>query len=220
MKERLKTALKKLRITQADLAERTGLSVNIVRHLSSGAKTLTPEIAEIIEKHTGINAAWVLLGIGEMFDKPSGVIDSVLGDNEGSRYAVTYYPNIKASAGSGYFNNDDSEVEIISLPKAVVNKTIKTGKIDAIKVHGDSMTPTIRENDIIFVSKQDVTVEDNRIYVIRYGDEIKVKRLFKRRGEKILLRSDNTIYPDEEISVHDEEVVVLGKVIYNMADLS
>ena len=42
-----------------------------------------------------------------------------------------------------------------------------------------------------------VEVYDNKIYVIRYGDEIRVKRIFKRRGEKILLRSDNQAFPED-----------------------
>ena len=141
-------------------------------------------------------------------------------DDTGSRYAVSYYPDVRASAGNGYFNDDSSEIEIISLPKAVIDKKLSIGKIDAIKVHGDSMNPTIKENDIIFVATNMREVYDNKIYVIRYDEEIRVKRLFKRRGEKVLLRSDNTIYPDEEVSIHDKDIAVLGQVIYNMADLS
>ena len=220
MHKRLKAGLKVLGIKLEDLSKRINLPHSQVRHLSAGGKKITPEIASNIEKTTGISAAWILLGIGEMFDKPSGSLSKAFEDDKGSRYAVSYYPNIKAAAGNGYFNDDESEIEIISLPKAVVTMNVKSGKIDAIRVHGDSMNPTIRENDIIFVSTQDIEVQDNRIYVLRYDDEIRVKRIFKRRGEKILLRSDNTIYPDEEVSTQDKDIQILGKVIYNMADLA
>jgi phage repressor protein C with HTH and peptisase S24 domain len=183
-------------------------------------KIITPKIASDIERTTGISASWLLLGTGDMFDKPSGVLSKAFGDDSGSRYSISYYPNIKASAGDGYCNSEISDVEIISLPKAIIDKKINAGKIDAIRVHGDSMHPTIRENDIIFIATNMIEVYDNKIYVIRYGDEIRVKRIFKRRGEKILLRSDNQAFPDEEVSVHDEDIAVLGQVIYNMADLS
>jgi len=220
LERRLKKALKKLGITYEKLAEKLDTNLSIVKALASARKKITPEIASNIEKTTGISAAWILLGIGEMFDKPSGTLSKAFGDDTGSRYAVSYYPNIKAAAGNGYFNDDESEIEIISLPKAVVTMSVKSGKIDAIKVYGDSMSPIIKENDIIFVSTQDVEIQDNRIYVLRYDDEIRVKRIFKRRGDKILLRSDNTIYPDEEVSVNDEDIQILGKVIYNMANLA
>lgn len=220
MEKRLKEALKALGITYEKLAEKLDTNLSIIKAMATARKKITPEIASDIEKATGISASWLLLGIGEMFDKPSGPIAKAFGDDNGSRYAVSYYPNIKAAAGNGYFNDDESEIEVISLPKALVTMNVKSGKIDAIKVHGDSMTPTIKENDIIFVSTKDTEVEDNRIYVLKYGEEIRVKRIFKRRGEKILLRSDNTIYPDEEVSVHDEDIKILGKVIYNMADLA
>lgn len=220
METRLKKAMKVLGIKQSLLSEKTGINPNAIRHMSAGAKQITPDIASIIEKTTGISASWLLLGTGDMFDKPAGTLAKAFGDDSGSRYTISYYPDIKASAGIGYCNSEISDVEIISLPKAIVNKRVNTGKIDAIRVHGDSMTPTIKDNDIIFIATNMVEVYDNKIYVIRYGDEIRVKRIFKRRGEKILLRSDNQAFPDEEISVHDEEVAILGQVIYNMADLS
>lgn len=220
MHKRLKIGLKTLGIKLEDLANRINLPHSQVRHLSAGGKKITPEIASDIERTTGISASWLLLGTGDMFDKPAGTLSKAFGDDSGSRYSISYYPDIKASAGNGYCNSEISDVEIISLPKAIIDKKINAGKIDAIRVHGDSMTPTIRENDIIFVATNMQEIYDNKIYVIRYGDEIRVKRIFKRRGEKILLRSDNQAFPDEEVSVHDEDVAVLGQVIYNMADLS
>ena len=220
MEERLKIALKNLKLNYEELSKRIDLSLSNVKSMAVGRKIITPKIAADIERTTGISASWLLLGTGDMFDKPAGTLAKAFGDDSGSRYTISYYPDIKASAGLGYCNSEISDVEIISLPKAIVNKRVNTGKIDAIRVHGDSMTPTIKDNDIIFIATNMTEVYDNKIYVIRYGDEIRVKRIFKRRGEKILLRSDNQAFPDEEISVHDEEVAILGQVIYNMADLS
>lgn len=220
MEKRFKAALKKLGLTYEDLANKIETNLSSIKAMAVGRKIITPKIASDIERTTGISASWLLLGTGDMFDKPAGTLAKAFGDDSGSRYTISYYPDIKASAGIGYCNSEISDVEIISLPKAIINKRVNTGKIDAIRVHGDSMTPTIRENDIIFIATNMTEVYDNKIYVIRYGDEIRVKRIFKRRGEKILLRSDNQAFPDEEISVHDEEVAILGQVIYNMADLS
>lgn len=220
MEKRFKAALKKLGLTYEDLANKIETNLSSIKAMAVGRKIITPKIASDIERTTGISASWLLLGTGNMFDKPAGTLSKAFGDNSGSRYTISYYPDIKASAGNGYCNSEISDVEIISLPKAIINHKVNTGKIDAIRVHGDSMTPTIRENDIIFIATNMTEVYDNKIYVIRYGDEIRVKRIFKRRGEKILLRSDNQAFPDEEISIHDDEVAILGQVIYNMADLS
>lgn len=220
MEKRFKAALKKLGLTYEDLANKIETNLSSIKAMAVGRKIITPKIASDIERTTGISASWLLLGTGDMFDKPAGTLAKAFGDDSGSRYTISYYPDIKASAGIGYCNSEISDVEIISLPKAIINKRVNTGKIDAIRVHGDSMTPTIKDNDIIFIATNMVEVYDNKIYVIRYGDEIRVKRIFKRRGEKILLRSDNQAFPDEEISNYDEEVAILGQVIYNMADLS
>lgn len=222
MNERFKKAIKILGLKHNEVAEKTGLVIQDIRHLSSGSKQIKVEIAELFEKKLGISASWLLLNKGDMFDKEVGLLDNALSDfkNQTSRYSVTYYPDIKAKAGNGYFNDESSEVDIITLPKAIINKNHKPGKIDAIRVHGDSMTPTIKSDDIIFVSKNNIDIIDNKIYVLRYEDEIRVKRIFKRKSGMIILRSDNDIYPDEEVSVNDEDIQILGQVIYNMANLT
>lgn len=36
------------------------------------------------------------VGTGDIFDKPSGTLAKAFGDNSGSRYSISYYPDIKA----------------------------------------------------------------------------------------------------------------------------
>lgn len=224
MNKRFKAAYKELGLNQIAVAEKTDLTVQQVRHISSGNTKITVELAELFEKKLGISSQWLLYNKGSMFDKAAGALDNAFSDfdtnNNTSRYSITYYPEIKAAAGNGYVNCDDSEVDIISLPKQVLAQNFNPGKIDAIKVYGDSMHPTISENDIIFISKKHTEIFDNKIYVLRYGDEIRVKRIFKRKDEKIVLRSDNNSYPDETVSIYDEDIKILGQVIYNMAYLA
>jgi len=219
MYKRLKKALKVLNIGYKEVSLKIGVSESQVKAMASDRKTITPELAKQIEDNLGISASYIIFGEGGIFDKRAGTLSVAFGDETASRIQVSFYPDVKASAGEGYHNDENSQVEIISLPKTVIEKRLNRRKIDAIKVHGDSMYPTIKEKDIIFVLRGIEDINDNKIYVIRYMDEIRVKRLFKRMNHKVLLRSDNDIYPDEEVELGENGITILGQVIYNMADL-
>jgi phage repressor protein C with HTH and peptisase S24 domain len=217
IEERFKKGLKSAHLTYEKLEKKINyLSLSQIKALGVGKKVLTPDIALDIEKETGISAAWILLGKGEMFDKQPSPLATAMGDTSTSRIQVPYYENIRASAGNGYVNDDDSSVEMISLPKAMIDKKVDPTKIDAIKVHGESMAPTINDADIVFVCKKVQDIVDGKIYVLKHNDEILVKRLFKRR-ETVLIKSDNPIFPQEELN--KENIVVIGRVIYNLASL-
>jgi len=221
METNLKKALKVLNLTQDGLSELTGVSKSKIRNISAGRVKVNQQFAELVQQKTGISAIWLQLSKGDMFGKESGSLSESFEDSTGSREQIQYYPEVKAQAGNGYINSEESEIEVISLPKSILDiKVPKSARIDAIKVHGDSMHPTIKEDDIIFIIKNVQDVIDNKIYVIRYGEDIRVKRLFKRMNNNVLLRSDNNIYPDEEVNLENDDVQVLGQVIYNIANLS
>lgn len=218
MKNKLKNALKTMNLIYQDVADKIEvLTLANVKALANGSKKITPEIALLIEKEIGISAAWLILNKGEMFDKQGGALSQAMENDTTSRITVPYYANIKASAGNGYINDDDSEVDIISLPKVIMDKpNINANKIDAIKVHGDSMYPTVNDGDIIFVCKNIQDVIDNKIYILKIDDEIFIKRLFKRK-DRYIIKSDNTLFPQDEIAM--DEVTIIGRLIYNMTEL-
>jgi len=78
------------------------------------------------------------------------------------------------------------------------------------------MEPTIYDGDVILLDSASDRVVDGQIYVLRYGDELKVKRLFRRYDGTLIIRSDNDAkYPDETVPpTEDGRVAVLGKVVW------
>lgn len=218
--ERLKIALGKLNMEYQEFADKfEDISIHQVRHMTAKKKPkiITPDLAMSIEEKTGISAAYILLGRGDIFDKQPSALSVAMGDTSTSRIQVPYYEDIKACAGvNGYTNDEMSEVSVISMPVAMLDNNVKAEKIEAIKVHGDSMEPTINDNDIIFICKKSMDIIDGKIYVLVYNDEVYVKRVFKRK-ESIIIKSDNPIYPQDEIAAQEARIV--GRVIYNFTPL-
>jgi SOS-response transcriptional repressor LexA len=124
--------------------------------------------------------------------------------------AVPYFQDIKASAGNGYLNSENDEPDFIVLPKAM----IKGKNINALRVHGDSMAPNIKPDSIIFIDLSKKKLKKACVYVVRYEDEVYVKRL-EELDDYILLRSDNISY--STITAKKEDVHIIGQVVNTMS---
>jgi phage repressor protein C with HTH and peptisase S24 domain len=84
------------------------------------------------------------------------------------------------------------------------------------KVHGDSMAPLLCDGDSVLVNLQEVNIINGKVYAIRYGDELRIKRVYRRLDGTLTLRSDNPDHlpRDEEIppEVAIEQIGIIGRV--------
>lgn len=81
----------------------------------------------------------------------------------------------------------------------------------ALKVHGDSMSPTLIENDIVIVKKQDDFETGDIIVAIINGDEATIKK-GKKTDNSILLQPLNNNY-EPLIFTNDEMKTIPVKII-------
>lgn len=88
------------------------------------------------------------------------------------------------------------------------------------KVDGHSMEPLLWHGDKAVIHRGRKNILDGRVYSIIYGDEARVKRLYKLPDHSLRVNSvnpDKDQYRDEIISPeHMEEVYILGQVIEKM----
>lgn len=91
---------------------------------------------------------------------------------------------------------------------------INPEKVRRFRVSGDSQEPMLFDGDTILVNTDETTIMDGRLYAIRYGDELRVKYLFRRLDGTLILRSLNPRYPDEEVPAElaNEHIAVIGRV--------
>ena len=91
---------------------------------------------------------------------------------------------------------------------------INPARVRRFRVSGDSMEPAMYARDTILVNLDETTIVDGRTYAIRYGDELRVKKMYRRIDGTLVLRSVNPAYKDEEISpeLANEHISVIGRV--------
>lgn len=81
----------------------------------------------------------------------------------------------------------------------------------------DSMEPSIRQGDVLLVDLGEHKIQDGGIFAIRYGRQLRVRRLYRRYDGGLILRSENRgRYPDETIPPADQDVhvQVIGRVLW------
>lgn len=83
--------------------------------------------------------------------------------------------------------------------------------LSAIRVAGDSMEPTLRDGDEILVDRAPRALGSG-VHIVRVEHELLVKRLDTGRPGRIVLISDNAIYPPVELAAAD--VQVIGRVVW------
>ena len=184
------------------VAQKIGLSKQA---LYARKKTNSIPYDNIIQsvKDSDVNIEWLIYGLGEQKLVPK----FKLGNEKSAPFgeiAVRMFPDVSASAGYGCLNGDQCEYETIYVDRNLLEKT-SSKSIDAIKVHGDSMFPTMREGDMIFVDKLQHEIKNGKIFIIRMNEEVFVKRLYTY-PKGIIVKSDNPEYPQFEVQKKDIEI--------------
>lgn len=91
---------------------------------------------------------------------------------------------------------------------------LKADKLIRYRVRGSSMDPFISDGSWITVEMGSTQVIDGNVYLLRYGDQISVKFLFRRYDGGLIIRSFNPSEPDVVVPVTDlEHIEVLGRVV-------
>ncbi|WP_300288162.1 helix-turn-helix transcriptional regulator [uncultured Desulfovibrio sp.] len=120
---------------------------------------------------------------------------------------------VYAVAGAGpAWDDEESEPKFfIAVPMQYITKNISL-----LLVSGESMSPTILDNAVVGVNRDNAEVVQGDIYAVRLPYEgIVVKRLYLDHAKKcFILRSDNKNgnFPDIEISFEEGDTFIYGRV--------
>nr|DAK57876.1 MAG TPA: Repressor protein CI [Caudoviricetes sp.] len=216
--ERLTSIMSEKGLSQAELARMTGLKQPSVFKIVSG-QTLNPKNIVEIATALGVDVNWLKTGEGEPIAQGSLISSLVSTDSdEHHRFRVDYL-DVQAAAGhSGIENADYPEViQSIYFSKEglleIVGKSTNDG-IRLINVPTDSMVPTINKGDIVFVDTKVNYYTGEGVYFFLLNGGAYIKRLMKLPTGVYRAISDNSVYPDFDIS--DElfdTAVIIGKFI-------
>lgn len=87
--------------------------------------------------------------------------------------------------------------------------------LSVISAIGDSMTPTFHDGDILLVDRGVFDLKMDAVYVLAKHDELFIKRVHRKLGGGVVIKSDNPLHGEEHLE--DPEAVglrILGRVVW------
>ena len=216
--ERLKIGREKAGMSQAQLAEKIGLSQQSVAKIENG-ETLQPRKIKEIAKVLGVSQKWLQLGIEDNASIP----DLVVKEAESTALDPDIFVNIhvELSAGNGCLAEIvESAIDWFPLRRADLRKSgVCASNAKIVKIWGNSLLPVLNNGDLVAVDiSQTVPIRDGDLYAVRDGVLLRVKILINLPDGGLILRSFNKDeYPDEILTFEDRRarIHVIGRVFWS-----
>lgn len=139
-----------------------------------------------------------------------------------SEFALIPGYRIQVSAGNGSLNNDALQPvrHLAFRRKWLKYKGFNESDLTVVWAKGDSMHPTINDNDTLIVHLGRKEPKDGYIYVFRNGEDLFVKRYQSALGLWRLI-SDNSVYPPLDIPKEEQhQFEVIGQVVHVAKDIA
>jgi len=119
---------------------------------------------------------------------------------------------VGVSAGPGSLNADEQSVGTFRFSRRWLRQQgLEAERLSLVVVSGDSMAPTLADGDEILVERITGRVRDG-VHVVLVDSNTLVKRLDTSRAGRLVLISDNGIYPPMEVPLDEAEVI--GRVVW------
>jgi len=238
--DRLKIARESTGKSQKDMAAELGTSFRAWQDYEAGKNYPGGKVFESLAK-LGLDTNWLLTGEGkmwrpgfgpkvarmaaaadriaaihEMFNEPSVPADHGPDYNSADFVQVPRY-EVAASAGGGAVIHSEQIVDYLSFRSDWVRNSLGVAVKDLalINVKGDSMEPTLSNEDLILIDLRTQQVEDNAVYVLQLNGALLVKRIQRKFDGSVTIMSDNTRYAAESLSAEATELLhVVGRVVW------
>lgn len=162
-----------------------------------------------------INPAWLETGQGSQSIDPDW--KEAPGDYglKGQGFELVPLVRAKPSANGAGLDFDQSVDGHYAFRREWLERKGEARSMRLLRVTGDSMLPTLRDEDVVLVDESQRDVQDGKIYAIRMDDDVVVKRLGKKPGKLSLISDNRDLYPSLDVDINDKgSVAILGRVVW------
>ena len=205
---------------QPELAKITGLTPNGVRKWLKGLGIPGMENAIMLAEAMDVSVEWLLTGRGSKEPEERLVQTTICQEGFDREYTFIRRETflVEAFAGSGA----PSEAQLNELgPLAFQTSWLAQAGLNpkhlvVFPVDDNSMLPDIPHGSVLLVDQSQKTIIDGKVYVLSWESTLRIKRLQKLPGGRLLAISDNPNTRDVAFGPDDEHVDfrVFGRVVW------
>jgi len=183
---------------QSGLVKASGASKSVVNQWLTGKiKSMDIRYALNIERELGFSHIWLMTGQGEPHQAPLHGLRQAMpvraADNDDAEFVQIQMVKLRLSAGITGFHTEPEQRDGGTLGMRrnwIERNNLHPGHLIAILVKGESMEPSLYEDDIVIINTLDTKLVDGAVYAFNYEGEAVVKRLARDAGQW-WLTSDN-----------------------------
>jgi phage repressor protein C with HTH and peptisase S24 domain len=211
---------------QTGLVKASGASKSVVNQWLNGKiKSMDIRYALNIERELGYSHIWLMTGEGEPRQAPVQHLKNTMpvrvAENDDRDIAQIQMVKLRLSAGITGFQTEPERKDGGTFPIRrgwIERHNLSADHLIAILVKGESMEPSLHEDDIVIINTLDKKLVDGAVYAFNYEGEAVVKRLSRDAGQW-WLTSDN---PDQR-KYHRKlcqgnVCLVIGRVVRKESD--
>ncbi len=220
--ERIQQKLKEKNLKQADIARSTGKSTAAVTKWLRGENIPKAENLKAIAKLLEVSDEWLLTGknltvLDSQDLQPLSEWDETTPIEE-DEIEIPFFQNFSFDCGSGSVGEAlKAQSQALRISKATLRDLgIEKENAVATGASGNSMKPTIKDGDTIYLDLGRKTIKDGKIFAICHGGLFVAKRLYNLPMGGVRIVSDNTAeYPEVLLTAEErkeQEFEVIGWV--------
>lgn len=216
-------------------SRRVGVSDAVTRKYVTGETMPSVGLVSQICGHDPNLFLWLCLGLGEQpehvsethevssYAKGGPAADAAMAEESIATYNIKMQDytlvdcyQVFASAGFGATVSEELKTDPMAFRTEWLKKEgLSPERLAVIRAKGDSMEPTISNNDIILVSMCNGDALRDGLYVLRIGDSLLVKRLQFDVLGGIKVISDNPGYETQVVTKDQRaDVHIVGRVAW------
>jgi phage repressor protein C with HTH and peptisase S24 domain len=195
----------------SEAAQKFGWTVSTYLGHENGSRGITAEKAELYARAFRVSPEWLLYGSAKSLPKDGGT------NPESEPVTMVPVYDVQASAGDGAFAVHEDPVSSLVFPARYLRLFTRSNPRDLaiISVKGDSMLPTLADDDVVMLDRSKRDLSYDGLFVIRdNGDALLVKRIGRARtpGHVTVISDNRGLYDPVEKKLDDIEVI--GRVIW------
>lgn len=162
----------------------------------------------------GVSLDWLILGSESVANAAlSGTGYSTIGIDKKTPegYTPIAMYDIEASAGTGHLPGAEALESVILLDtRQLEAEGLDPAQLMGARVRGDSMNNTLRNGDRVLIDRTHHTPDG--VFLLRMGDELRIKRVQRVAGGALMLISDNPVYEREMITPQEAAgIEIIGR---------
>lgn len=214
---RLTQAREQAGLSRAEVAKIVNIGTTTLQQWEAGNREASIETLEQLANLYQVSPQYLVFGTDvDMPIEPT---------SDDAYYYVPYFKGVIASAGGGKFSDGVIGTdEFLAFRQDWINRTSLTAsQLVALNTDGDSMFPTIPENATVLIDKSKNIAKDGRIYVVRIGEQLYVKRTQWLPTGLRLISDNKELYDPIDLTHADldsSNVEVYGQVVHISYDLA